>query len=311
MANVTSNSMNIQSQLDKMTKQEEHELWILEEELFTESSSDEEYKTHRKENFENQSETPRTERLPKIKSASQSSDRSNEKENRKISWKAEREVLYDNEELFEDEWQDDTDISSIDTEEQCLKKEISEVKNLDNIIRTMNIRVKVNCFLGQTSVLIDVHLHLSQRACEETLFHQYENRKRLEQILGSNPSESGKLAENTQQFIQLCPKYTKLNAERSETSESDVSIEGNESKKDEKENVTNSSSSDSEVKDDWEFIDTDDCVESTNDPVEDSDPNPYMLSEEIKEMFSEVEKGIITVALNFIDNIERQAQVKD
>lgn len=48
-----------------------------------------------------------------------------------------------------------------------------------------------------------------QKTIEETVLYQFENRKRLEKMLKSNPS--GKLAENTRQFLYLCPKYTTLN----------------------------------------------------------------------------------------------------
>lgn len=63
-------------------------------------------------------------------------------------------LLCDNVELLEDDWKDSTDTLNVDTEGEYIEKEISEVKNLDNIIRTMNIKVKVNCSLGQTSALI-------------------------------------------------------------------------------------------------------------------------------------------------------------
>lgn len=54
-------------------------------------------------------------------------------------------------------------------------------------------------------------LIILQKAIEETVLYQYKNRKRLEKMLESNPSETGKLAENTRQFFYLCPKYTTLN----------------------------------------------------------------------------------------------------
>ncbi|CAD1468087.1 unnamed protein product, partial [Heterotrigona itama] len=105
-------------------------------------------------------------------------------ENTEISWKA-------NKESFENEWNADINISNIDAEDERIRKEILEVEILDDIINTMNDKVK--------------------KAIEETVLYQFENRKRLEKMLKSNPSETGKLAENTRQFLYLCPKYITLN----------------------------------------------------------------------------------------------------
>lgn len=122
-------------------------------------------------------------------------------------------MLYNNKELL-----DDTDTLSIDTEDEYMRKEVLEVKNLDNLIRAMNDKVKVNCFSFCDEkpciyFVVNGHaLHILQKASEETLFYQCENRKRLDQILTLNPSETGKLAENTRQFLYLCPGYAMLNA---------------------------------------------------------------------------------------------------
>lgn len=42
---------------------------------------------------------------------------------------------------------------------------------------------------------------------KETLFCQYKNRERLKEILKNVPLETGKLAENTQQFFSLYNEY--------------------------------------------------------------------------------------------------------
>ncbi|XP_076302403.1 uncharacterized protein LOC143220679 [Lasioglossum baleicum] len=68
-------------------------------------------------------------------------------ENTEISWKPERELLYIKEEFFEDEWEDDINILNINAKDECIQKEILEMKNLDNLICAMNDKVKVNYVL--------------------------------------------------------------------------------------------------------------------------------------------------------------------
>lgn len=53
-------------------------------------------------------------------------------------------MLHNNEELFRSEWDDDINISNIATQDECIRKEILEVENLDNVIHVMNDKVKVN-----------------------------------------------------------------------------------------------------------------------------------------------------------------------
>lgn len=54
-------------------------------------------------------------------------------------------MLHNNEELFRSEWDDDINISNIAAQDECIRKEILEVENLDNVIHVMNDKVKVNC----------------------------------------------------------------------------------------------------------------------------------------------------------------------
>ncbi|XP_060826610.1 myb-like protein V [Bombus pascuorum] len=213
----------VQSQLAKIKKEEEEELWISGEELYTEGSSDEEeyeaqlrsrrkinsdqssrtssanpsvelrghspvpseiksksdyFMGARKDNItENQLmlkfvsqydktsskdssrtppiESPRSDRLPTTETSmssitkdfSELSTTEDQIENMEISWKANKELLHNNEELFGSEWDDDTNISNITAQDECIRKEILEVENLDNVIHVMNDKIKVNCLL--------------------------------------------------------------------------------------------------------------------------------------------------------------------
>ncbi|XP_050487546.1 myb-like protein V isoform X2 [Bombus huntii] len=210
----------VQSQLAKIKKEEEEELWISGEELYTEGSSDEEeyeaqLRSRRKINSNQSSrassanpsverrghspvpseiksksdhsmgarmditenqfmlkfvsqydktsskdssrtppiESPRSDRLPTTETSmssvtkdfSELSTTEDQIENMEISWKANKELLHNNEELFRSEWDDDINISNIAAQDECIRKEILEVENLDNVIHVMNDKVKVNC----------------------------------------------------------------------------------------------------------------------------------------------------------------------
>ncbi|KAK9299731.1 hypothetical protein QLX08_007357 [Tetragonisca angustula] len=325
----------LQSQLAKIKKEEEEELWISGEELYTEGSSDEEeYKiqsrSRRKVNnnissrtssinssverrghspvsietksklnysadalkgdiIENQfvlktvlqcdetlkdssrtssMESPRSDHLltTELSTSSITNDFSDlstvedQIENTEISWKA-------NKESFENDWFADINISNIDAEDERIRKEILEVKILDNIINTMNDKVK--------------------KTIEETVLYQFENRKRLEKMLKLNPSETGKLAENTRQFLYLCPKYTTLNTE------SDVSLETN-NFKEVFQNRDNINLPNLDNKDKWKFTDTTYCVKNINNVLQDSTDNPYIVNAEMKEMLEINEEMTIT-----------------
>ncbi|CAL7951066.1 unnamed protein product [Xylocopa violacea] len=144
------------------------------------------------------------------------------------------------------------------------------MNNLDDLICAINDKVK--------------------KAAEETLCSQYENRKRLENILVSNPPESSKLAENTRQFFYLCPKYTTLNQEfHKNNEESNVSVEINDPKQRVIQNGNHITLLNLDNEDKWKFIDN---TENVNIVTPDYDNNPYILSSEIKEMLLDVEKKI-------------------
>ena len=55
-------------------------------------------------------------------------------------------LAYKDEELYEDESEDDSNLCSIDTNEGWMEKEMLKVKNLDNLIREMSHKVKVTIF---------------------------------------------------------------------------------------------------------------------------------------------------------------------
>ncbi|XP_068982425.1 uncharacterized protein [Bombus flavifrons] len=336
----------VQSQLAKIKKEEEEELWISGEELYTEGSSDEEeyeaqLRSRRKINSNQSSrassanpsverrghspvpseiksksdhsmgahkdnitenqfmlkfisqydktsskdssrtppiESPRSDRLPTTETSmssvtkdfSELSTTEDQIENMEISWKANKELLHNNEELFRSEWDDDINISNIAAQDECIRKEILEVENLDNVIHVMNDKVK--------------------KAIEETVLYQYENRKRLEKMLESNPSETGKLAENTRQFFYLCPKYTTLNTEIRKCNDSNILIETNNYKRQLFQNKDGINLLNLDSKDKWEFTDSTYYVENINDVIEDTSSNPYMMNAEMKEMLLKLNK---------------------
>ncbi|KAI4488896.1 hypothetical protein M0804_004394 [Polistes exclamans] len=78
-------------------------------------------------------------------------------------------------------------LKNISTINEELKKEISKIENLDTAIKKFDNNIEIEM--------------------KETLFCQYKNRERLKEILKNVPLETGKLAENTQQFFSLYNEY--------------------------------------------------------------------------------------------------------
>ncbi|KAG7200204.1 hypothetical protein KM043_000636 [Ampulex compressa] len=78
--------------------------------------------------------------------------------------------------------------NNIDARGEHMRKEIAKIHKFDIAIQNLSRQMKVEI--------------------EKTRRFQYENRKKLEDILLQKKSESKKLAENTTQFFQLCPEYT-------------------------------------------------------------------------------------------------------
>nr|XP_050858941.1 uncharacterized protein LOC127067717 isoform X2 [Vespula vulgaris]XP_050858942.1 uncharacterized protein LOC127067717 isoform X2 [Vespula vulgaris] len=73
-----------------------------------------------------------------------------------------------------------------------LEKQISKVKSLDTAIKKFDNNV--------------------EEEMKETLLCQYKNREKLKEILENVPLETGKLAENTQQFFNLYNECTDISA---------------------------------------------------------------------------------------------------
>nr|XP_031831276.1 uncharacterized protein LOC116426448 isoform X2 [Nomia melanderi] len=412
MSNMTSQEQAmkaaVQSQLARIKKEEEEEeLWISGEELYTEGSSDEEecttQSTLRRKVNSNQSshisstDTHSTE--TKVKVSSTSVPKSNNTEGHtpkvpkntstpvktssppvtespqilhhpvgesptvvmkntnssdfptdwdeiddaKISWKTkrERETMYESadidntmvalkrlrslkqlseldtrslesrltEESFDNESQNEIDSSATDVKEEYIERKILDMKNLDNLIWKMNDRVK--------------------KAREETLICQCENRKRLKNILSASPSETGKLAENTQLFLQLCPTYITLSAElRLKYEKNDSTAAKIESDNDNVSNISigangfnpqtfrnedtmnlsylHNSSNDFDLElfnnaenESWRVTNSTSDVERVIDEVLDSDINPYVVDEETKNVLLEVDKNISVYRKDF------------
>ncbi|XP_076656932.1 uncharacterized protein LOC143361437 isoform X2 [Halictus rubicundus] len=353
----------VQSQLARIIKEEEEEeLWISGEELYTEGSSDEEecttQSTIRRKTNSNQSshvtsaetkakttcsigiaksnstegQTPKVPKTQTITQTTNSSTEWDEIDDTKISWKTKRDIddamvalkelrslkeLAEldtgslqgclTEESFDNDSENVTDCSdkwTYATDDECIEKEISEVKTLDNLMRRMNGRVK--------------------KAREETSICQRENRERLRKILSAaGSSENGKLAENTQLFLRLCPSYVTLSAENERNTKelclkydkndstaakaesytdnvSNISLEANDLKLQafRNEGTTNASdpcdsSNDREsLNEQWEITSTSSDVERVMADAFDFDKNPYVVDDEAKNILLEAEKKL-------------------
>ncbi|KAK2581410.1 hypothetical protein KPH14_005087 [Odynerus spinipes] len=71
-----------------------------------------------------------------------------------------------------------------------LKQQISNVQSLDTVIRKFDNNV--------------------EEEMKETSMCQYNNRKKLREILSNKPTETGRLAENTRQFFNLSNEYANV-----------------------------------------------------------------------------------------------------
>ncbi|XP_078034551.1 uncharacterized protein LOC144468739 [Augochlora pura] len=369
-------------------KEEEEELWISGEELYTEGSSDEEecttQSTMRRKTNSNQSshvsstdghstETKaktcstsvsksnnntegQTQKVPKTQTKTQATDTPadwDEIDDTKISWKTKRDIddtmvalkeLWSLKELteldsrslescfskesYDNDNENDINHSDRRTQatEECIEEKILEMKNFDDLIERMNFRVK--------------------KAKEDTLFCQCENRKRLKNILSAtSPSENGKLAENTQLFLQLCPTYITLSAEKKNMQELYLKCEKHDpitaTTESHTDNVLNISLGANDFKlqacrnrdtmnvssphnlsnrldlellnnagnEKWETMNTTSNTEEAIVDALDFDINPYVIDEKTKNLLLELEKKLSVYYKNFCNDRGRLARL--
>ncbi|KAL2724073.1 hypothetical protein V1478_008586 [Vespula squamosa] len=82
------------------------------------------------------------------------------------------------------------ELKNVSTMNEELEKQIWKVKSLDTAIKKFDNNV--------------------EKEMKETLLCQHKNREKLKEILENIPLETGKLAENTQQFFNLYNEYTDI-----------------------------------------------------------------------------------------------------
>nr|XP_033334036.1 uncharacterized protein LOC117224921 [Megalopta genalis]XP_033334037.1 uncharacterized protein LOC117224922 [Megalopta genalis] len=234
------------------------------------------------------------------------------------------------EESYDSDNENDIDHSDRQTNatEECIEKKILEMKNLDNLMKRMNLRVK--------------------KAREDTLICQCDNRKRLKNILSAaSPSENGKLAENTQLFLQLCPTYITLSAERKNIKELYLKCEKHDSTtvttESHTNNVLNISLGANDFKlqafrnrdtmnvssphnssnhlnlellnnvenEKWETMNTISIAEEVIVDALDFDINPYVIDEDTKNVLLELDKKLSVYYKNFCNDRGQLVRLHD